>query len=313
MNGMRSSVARGALAEPWPDSLVPLAAVGRPFGARAAELFGCPRRADRRCVVADDPSRRQHEHANGDCGPRWHDRRRDGRHDRDERMVVRGCSRLRCSLDRDDGGDDAPGRNADGSYVRVGASPTPRADSRPDVDLHSRLHGRLGGGWHSCLCPRPVWQRIGNDALTGGAWQMGTTGARKHTGRGRALSIHTNQECLPHSLPLASCLRRTALARWTGRGTGDGTEARRLLFRMLLGAVRGDGCRGNHELGVDASADIDRFRREGAATGSARRRRDRRRADTSGDRSRRWDCSDALARLANRKMRKMGSEWILWL
>ena len=49
---------------------------------------------------------------------------------------------------------------------------------------------------------------------------------------------------------------------------GDGTEARRVLFRLLLGAVRGDGCRRSHELAVDASADVDRFRRESAAAWS---------------------------------------------
>jgi hypothetical protein len=128
--------------------------------------------------------------------------------------------------------------------------------------------------------------------------QMGTVRARKYPGCGRTLSVYTDQERLPQSLPLASCLRRPALARWTGRCTRHGAEARCVLFRLLLGAVRGDGRCRSYELGVDASAYADRFRREGVAAWSARRSRVRRRSDTSWNRGRCWGCPDAVARLA---------------
>ena len=51
--------------------------------------------------------------------------------------------------------------------------------------------------------------------------------------------------------------------RRSARGGSHGDLARRILSRLLLGAVRHTGCRGNHELGLDAGAHFSGVRRKG--------------------------------------------------
>ena len=97
---------------------------------------------------------------------------------------------------------------------------------------------------------------------------MGTARARGHVGGGRTLPVHANQAGLPQTLPFASCVHNATLAPWTGRSTDNGVEARHLLLRLLLVAVRRAGRRRCNELGLDASAHIGRVCREDAPTGA---------------------------------------------
>ena len=212
------------------------------------------------------------------------------------RVVVRGRGRLRGGLDGDDGGDDAARRRADDLHVCLGSGPARTRSGRPDVDLRGRLSPGLGGGGDCCLCPRPDRQRAGDESRASSSvreWAplaLGTTVAAA----GLYQFTPIKRVCL-RPLPLASRLHRAALARRTDRRTGDGAQARRLLLRLLLGAVRRVGRRRGDELGLDAAADPGRVRREDVSARSARRGRDRHRLDSRGDRGRQRRDRDALA------------------
>ena len=170
---------------------------------------------------------------------------------------------------------------------------------RPDLDLRRRLHPGLAGGRPPRLCPGPDRQRDRHRACLGRPGELGADRPRDHPGRSGPLSVHADQTRLPDPLPLALCLRGTALARRTCRRAPDGPPARWLLSWLLLGAVRRDGCRRRDEPGLDAPAHAGCLRRESAPAGPARLTHDRCRPDRSRADGRKWRRLDAVDRLIN--------------